>query len=202
MCGDVELTHQVEVDAVVNKVVLTRQDILGSGKVNTESLASSLDLLIISSQTNEIVVELLQILLCNLGGISCRIASDEHRPHNISMLFLDIVNHASHLVQLFRADVRAVREAKVNQRVFAFEALFGEGFAVLVDQLEGAADERAADTFAVFGDALAGHAFFLVAEVEGHSHTGAEEETASLPAKWTEAVARLCFLYSLVAHCR
>lgn len=187
---------------MINQVVLTRQNILGSRKVDTESLASSLDLLIISGQTNQIVMELLQILLCDLGSISRRVASDKDRSHNVSMLFLDIVNHASHLVQLFRANVRAVCEAKVNQRVFAFKTLFGEGFAVLIDQLEGAADERATNAFAVFGDALAGHAFFLVAEVEGHSHTGAEEETASLPAKGTEAVARLCFLYSLVAHCR
>lgn len=93
-------------------------------------------------------------------------------------------------------------KAKVDQRVFSFEALFGKGFAVLVDQFEGTTDERTANAFAVFGDALAGHALFLVAEVECHSDTSTQEETSSLPAKGTEAVARLCFLYSLVAHCR
>ena len=196
------LTHQVEVNAVVDKIILARQNILGSREVHTESLASSLNLLIISGQTNQIIMKLLQILLCDLRRISRRIASNKHRPHNVSVLVLDIVNHTSHLVQLFRANVRAMCEAKVNKRVFSFERLLGEGLAVLVDELEGPADERAADAFAVFGDALAGHAFFLVAEVEGHSYAGAEEETAGLPAKGTEAVTRLCFFYGLVAHCR
>jgi hypothetical protein len=147
-------------------------------------------------------MELLQILLCNLWSISRRIASDEHRSHHITMLCLDIVNHSSHLIQLFRANVGTVCEAKVDQRIFPLQVFLGEGLAVLVDELEGSADEWAADAFGVFGNALAGHAVFFVAEVEGHSYAGAEEETAGLPAKRSEAIARFCFFYGLVAHRR
>ena len=196
------LTHEVEVNAVVYEVILTRQDVLRCREVDTESLASSLDLFVLSSQTNQIVVELLQVLLCDLGGISCRVACDEDRSHNITVLLLDIVNHAGHLVQLFRADIRAVCESKVNQRVFSLEILLGERLAVLVDQLEGATDQRTADTLAVFGDALAGHALLLVAEVEAHTDAGRQKQDSGLPAEGTEAVTRLCFFYSLVSHSR
>lgn len=195
------LTHQVEVDAVIDKVILARLDILRSREVDTESLAGSLDSLIVSGQTNHILMELLQILLCDLGSISCRITCNEDRSHDIAVLLLNIVDHASHLVQLFRANVRAVREAKVDQRVFSFEILFGEGLAIVIDQVEGATNQGTTNTFAVFGDALAGHAFFLVAEVESHSDTSTQEEKTSLPTEGTESVARLCLFYSLVAHC-
>lgn len=195
-----ELTHQVKVDAVVDKVVLARQDILRSREVNTESLAGSLDSLVVSGQTDHILMELLQVFLCDFRGISCRIAGDENRSHNIAMLLLDIVNHTGHLVQLLRANVRAVCEAKVDQRVFSFEVLFGEGLAVVINQAEGATDQRTTNTLAVFGNALASHAFFLVAEVESHSNASTEEEKTSLPAEGTKSIARLRLLYSLIAH--
>jgi len=107
-----------------------------------------------------------QILLRHLWRISDRITRNKDRPHHIPMPLLDPINHARHLVQLFRADVRAVREAKVDERVFALHVLLREGVAVVVDQGKGTADEWSAHAFAVLCYALAVHAIFFVAEVD------------------------------------
>lgn len=43
----------------------------------------------------------------------------------------------AHLVQLLRADVRAIREAKVNEAPFSEKILVGEGFALVSGEAEG-----------------------------------------------------------------
>ena len=52
----------------------------------------------------------------------------------------DEVDSLSHLHQLIRADVRAVREAEIEQRKLALEVCVTERLAILVNQLPGAAD--------------------------------------------------------------
>jgi hypothetical protein len=127
-------------------------------------------------------MELRQIPLHNLRRIPGRVTRNEHIPqHALAVLLFDRVDHTGHLVQLFGADVRAVREAEVHERVFAFQVCVGEVLAVVVGQVEGAADERFADALVCFGDAGARHAGFFVAEVEGEAGTGGEEEEAGLP---------------------
>ena len=136
-------------------------------------------------------MELRQIPANHLGGIASRIARNEHIPHDaLAVLLFDLVDHAGHLVQLLGADVRAVREAKVHERVLALEVLLREVLAVVVDEVEGAADERLADALVRFGNAGARHAGFFVAEVEGHADAGGEEEEARLPGEglWEDYV--------------
>jgi hypothetical protein len=54
------------------------------------------------------------------------------------------VDNVRHLVQLLRADIRAVGEAKVHERPLTEEILLSELLAVLVDEVEGPANQRLA----------------------------------------------------------
>lgn len=136
----VQLTHKIEVNAVIHQVVLARLDIRRRGEINSVRLASLLHLLILSRQPQHIIVELLQIALHDFWRVPRGIACDEHGQHGVPVLLLDVVNHAGHLVQLFRADVRAVGEAEIDERVFALKTLLGERLAVVVHQGEGSSD--------------------------------------------------------------
>jgi hypothetical protein len=110
------LTHQVEVDTVIHEVVLPRLHILRGTEVHTVLLAHVLDLFVRASQTDNAGVELLQVLAQDLGGIADRIASNENRHKELLVLSsgLDLLDDLGHLVQLVRADIRAVSEAEVN----------------------------------------------------------------------------------------
>lgn len=167
---------------MIHQIILPGLHIRRRRKVHPVRLANILDLLPRPRHAQDILVELRQIPANHLGGIARRIARDEHVPHDaLAVLLFDLVDHAGHLVQLLGADVRAVREAKVHERVLALEVLLREVLAVVVDEVEGAADERLADALVRFGDAGARHAGFFVAEVEGHADAGGEEEKACLP---------------------
>ena len=177
-----KLTHQVKVDTVIHQIILPGLNIRRRRKVHAIRLAHILDLLPRPRHAQNILMELRQIPANNLRRIASRIARNKHIPHDaLAVLLFDLVDHAGHLVQLLGADVRAVREAKVHERVLALEVLLREVLAVVVGQVEGAADQRLADALVGFGDAGAGHAGFLVAEVEGHANAGGEEEEACLP---------------------
>lgn len=110
------LTHQIEVDTVVDQVVLARLDILGCTEVYPVLLADMLDLLVGASQTTDIRVEFLEVFAQNLRSIADRVASNEHGKEQlvVSSSLLDLVNDLGHLVQLVGADIRAMRETKVN----------------------------------------------------------------------------------------
>lgn len=110
------LTHQVEVNAVVHQVILTRLHILGRAEVHAVLTADVLDLLVGTSQANDTRVELLQVLAQDLRGITGRIAGNEDREENLVVLggLLDLLNDLGHLVQLVRADIGAVGETKVD----------------------------------------------------------------------------------------
>lgn len=128
-----------------------------------------------------VIVKLFQIDLDNIGRISSRIATDEHWPHDIAVLFLDLIDHASHFVQLFRADVGAVRETKVHQAVLALQILLREFLAIVVHKMERSSDKRPADAFVLFYDALASDACLLISKIECQANAGREEEYACLP---------------------
>lgn len=104
---------------MIDEVVLAGLHIRWCGKVNTINLADILDLLPLAGQTNDIIMEVCQILLDDVGGIPRGIACDEDGLQDVPMLFLDIINHSGHLVQLLGADVRTMGEAEVDERVFA-----------------------------------------------------------------------------------
>lgn len=177
-----KLTHKVEVNAVIHQIILPRLHIRRRRKVHPVRLAHILDLLPRPRHTQNILMELRQIPANHLRRIACRITRDEHISHDaLAVLLFDLVDHAGHLVQLLGADVWAVGEAKVHERVLALEVLLREVLAVVVGEVEGAADERLADALVRFGDAGARHAGFFVAEVEGHADAGGEEEKACLP---------------------
>ena len=153
---------------MIHQIILPGLNIRRRRKVHPISLAHILHLLPRPRHPQNIPMELGQIPLHNLRRIPSRVTRNEHIPQNaLAVLLLDGVDHTRHLVQLFGADVRAVREAEVHQRVFALEVCVAEVLAVVVGEVEGAADERFADSFVCFGDAGAGHAGFFVAEVEG-----------------------------------
>ena len=59
----------------------------------------------------------------------------------------DKVDSLSHLDQLVRANVGAVREAEIQQRELALQVCVAEWLPVLVNQLPGAADGRLAHRF-------------------------------------------------------
>lgn len=109
-------THQVEVDAVVHKVILARLRILRRAEVHAVLLANVLDLLIGTSQAHNARMELLQVLAQDLGCVTGRIAGNEDREEKLVVLggLPDLVNDLSHLIQLVRADIGAVGEAKVD----------------------------------------------------------------------------------------
>lgn len=177
-----KLTHQVKVDTVIHQIILPGLHIRRRREVNPIRLANILNLLPRPRHAQNIIMELGQIPPDNLRRVPSRVARDEHTPqHALALLLLDLVDHAGHLVQLLRADVRAVREAEVHQRVLALQVLFRELLAVVIGQAEGSTDQRLADAFVRFGDAGARHAVFLVAEVEGQAGAGEEEEEACLP---------------------
>ena len=100
------------------------------------------------------------------------------------MLLFHPIDHSRHLVKLFWANVGAVREAEVDQAVFALEIRFGEfgrRIGVAVGEMEWPAYKRSADAFVGFCDPFARHAGFFVAEVEGEACAGQEKEDAGLP---------------------
>lgn len=112
----VGLTHQVEVDAVVHQVILASLHILGCAEVHAVLAADILDLLVGTSQAHNARVELLQVFPQDLRGITGGIAGNEDREEKLVVLggFPDLVNDLGHLVQLVRADIRAVSETEVD----------------------------------------------------------------------------------------
>jgi hypothetical protein len=101
---------------MVHKVILARLHVLGCAEVDTVLTADVLDLLVGTGQADDARVEFLQILAQNLRGITSRIAGNEDRKEKLVVLggLSDLVNDLGHLVQLVRADIGAVGEAKVD----------------------------------------------------------------------------------------
>lgn len=112
----ISLTHQVEVDTVVNQVIFASLDIPGSTEVHPVLLADMLDLIIGTSQAHNTGVELLEVVAQNLRAVAGRVTGNEDRHEDlvITSSFVNLVDDLSHLIQLVRADIRAMRETEVD----------------------------------------------------------------------------------------
>jgi hypothetical protein len=171
-----KLTHQVKVDAVIDQVILPGRNLLRRTKVHAIRLARILNLLMAPRQPNKMRVKLSQVLLQHRRTISRRIARDHDRQQDIPTLLLNLLVHERHLVQLVRADVRAMREAKVHERVLAQHVVGAVHVAVLVDEREGPAYFGLAYALGLLCYPLARHALFLVGEVGPEAAGGGDEE--------------------------
>lgn len=106
--------HEVKVDAVINQVVLSWLDILWRAEVDTVLLAESLDLIVCARKTDELLVELAEVLLERGRVVTGGVAGNENGEKSIGGLLLNDIEHGSHLVELFGADIGASSEAKVD----------------------------------------------------------------------------------------
>ena len=68
-----------------------------------------------------------------------------------------------------------MREAKIDERVFAEQRGFGEGLAIMRQQGEGSTDLRGAGAFGEGGNTEPFESEFLVPEVQEKTTAGAEE---------------------------
>ena len=68
-----------------------------------------------------------------------------------------------------------MREAKIDERVFAEQRGFGEGLAIMRQQGEGSTDLRGAGAFGEGGNPEPFESEFLVPEVQEKTTAGAEE---------------------------
>jgi hypothetical protein len=218
------LTHEVEVDAVVDEVILAGIHILRRTEVDTVLLANILDLLVCAGQADNAGVEFLQIIAQDVWCIANRVAGDKYGQEEALILgrCLDLLNDLSHLVELIRANIGAVSEAKVDlemsgmvsanipmmppanssfvrntyEAVFALQILCGKLLPVKVLQHKRTANLRPSNTLAHLRHALPFQTGFLNAEVEHHTSTGQHEEQRGLPRKWTVRVT-----LAQLAHC-
>ena len=115
------LTHQVEIDTMIDQIILARLYIGRSGEIYAVHLAHVLYLLPRSRHAQDVIVELGKISPNHLRRVPGRIAADEHRPqHAFAVLFLHLVDHPRHLIELFGANVRTMRETEVYETVPPF----------------------------------------------------------------------------------
>jgi hypothetical protein len=107
-------THEIEVYAMVDQVILPRLHCRWRAKVHAVLLARLLDVLVGACQAQDGRVELGKVLLQDFGGVARGVAGDHEGDHDIAAFLLDFVMHEGHLVELVGADVGAVREAEVD----------------------------------------------------------------------------------------
>lgn len=69
--------HKVEVNAMIDKIVLAGLDVLWCAEVDTVLLAKILNLVVCSSQANELGVKFGEVSLEGLGVVTFGIAGDE-----------------------------------------------------------------------------------------------------------------------------
>ncbi len=99
---------------MINQIILAWLDILWGAKVHPVRLARILDLLVVARQSNEIRVEFCQVFLEHLGVVARGVAGDHDGEENVAAFGDNFVVHEGHFVELVRADVGAVGEAKVD----------------------------------------------------------------------------------------
>lgn len=114
---DDRLTHDVEVNAVIDKVVLPWLDMLWRRPVDTVFLAHCAHGIVRACEPDHVRVEVRKIGLEHGRGVTVRIAGDDYGSQDVATFRVDCVDHLGHLVELIWADVGAVREAEVELRV-------------------------------------------------------------------------------------
>jgi hypothetical protein len=161
---------------VIDQVVLPGRNLLRRTKVHAIRLARILNLLMAPRQPNKMRVKLSQILFQHRRAIPRRIARDHNWQQDIPTLLLNLLVYERHLVQLVRADVRTMAEAKVHERVLAQHVVGAVHVAVLVDERKGSAYFGLAHALGLLCYPLACHALFLVGEVGPQAAGGGDEE--------------------------
>jgi hypothetical protein len=109
--------HQVEINTVVDEVVLALLDALGGREVHPIFLAHLFDLVPGARETNEVGVELGEIGSQHGRRVTRGVAGDEdgqQRRGGGRGRGAHDIDHAGHLIELFGADIRAVREAEID----------------------------------------------------------------------------------------
>lgn len=81
--------HKIEVNAMIDQIVLARFDVLRCAEVYTVFFAKILDLVIRSSQANELGVEFGEVSLEGLGIVTLGIAGDEDGQQFAGCLLFD-----------------------------------------------------------------------------------------------------------------
>jgi hypothetical protein len=114
--------HKVEIDAVVDEVVLARLHALRRREIHAICLAHIFDLLPGPREADQIGVELGKVRAqhgrCVAGRVACY-EDGHHRGSRLGDFVAHDVDHASHLVKLFRADIWAVGETEVHLMMLA-----------------------------------------------------------------------------------
>lgn len=99
---------------MVHQVVLSWGCVARRAEVHPVRLAHGFDVVVGPCQTNELGMELGKVLLQLRGAIARGIARHEYAIKLSRKLLLDRVKHDCHLVEFLRANIRAMREAKVD----------------------------------------------------------------------------------------
>ena len=101
---------------MIHQIILPRLHIPRGTEIHPILLAHIAHLLVRARQADDIVVELPQVVLQDLGRVARRITRDEHRQEDILALGLrlHVVDDGGHFVELVGADVGAVGEAEVD----------------------------------------------------------------------------------------
>lgn len=98
---------------MVNQVILSGLDGRRCAEVHAVFLAGLLDVLVGARQSEDGGVELGEVFLQNGGCITRGIAGNHDGENSLAALFLDLLVHERHLVELIGANIGAVREAEV-----------------------------------------------------------------------------------------
>jgi hypothetical protein len=86
-------------------------------KVDSVRLAHALDCLVVARQPEYLRVKLSQVLFQHLRRVARGVAGDHYGRECLTALRDRLVVHQRHLVELVRANVGAVAEAKVDLRM-------------------------------------------------------------------------------------
>lgn len=114
-----QLTHEIEIYTVVNKIIHSRFDTLRCAEIDPVQLANGFDLFPSPCQADEVWVKFLQICLENRGSITSRIACYKNRQQSRirrrsgRQPSRDDFKHLSHLVEFFGTNVGTVAKAKI-----------------------------------------------------------------------------------------
>ena len=123
--------------------VVAPLDLLGRGlrKVHAVRAARGAHLVVRAGEADEPWMHhrLFKVVLEALRRVARGVNGDEDGLDELTAL-VELLQHARHLCQLLRTDVRALGEAKVEQRPLALEVFARHAIAIPVDEREGPAE--------------------------------------------------------------
>lgn len=172
--------HEVEEDGMVDKVVLALFDVGRGREVDSVGLAGLLDLVVSTSETENLGMELGKVLLQNLRRVSGRITGDEQRLELVGVALVDLVNHDGHLVELIGTNIGTHGKSKVQKRKLALEILTAENTALVVLENKGASNERLSVASVGLGLSSLGHLGLFATEEPVDTHSGNHKQSKDL----------------------